>query len=388
MRSAVSRDDDLTQQNLTPSRTDLRQAVYMWGVVEDAQVLVDLVSFLHTSARTAVLTIVEGPIRKSIYFRDGAIIAASSNQPEDRFGDIMVRLGLITRAELETALRDLGPDRKIGNVLLTRGMLSSKDLWRVIKVQIEEVVFSVLLMESGKFTVAHFDQAQVPTRTALNTQQVLLEGLRRKDEMEHLRASLPPANRRLLKTRPSGITVTLEENERRLYIHVDGRRTVTEVVRLSGLGAFEATRALHHLLQVGVLAVGEAGLDTAVDRGLAVQAVVGAYNDAIARIHADLAAGGVTGLFRMGVDSFLNDLSPEVAVLFDGVVPGPDGRLAPERISQNLLLSKTDDKLRLLQRGLNEYIQFLLFLARETLDFDRVEKLAEEIRERLGVFEN
>jgi hypothetical protein len=264
--------------------------------------------------------------------------------------------------------------------------LSSKDLWRVIRVQIEEILFSVLLMDTGKFTLAHFDQTQVPTRTALNTQQVLLEGLRRKDELEHLKAQLPPGNRRLVRVKAVA-AVTLEEQERRLFDLIDGRRTVNDVMRESGLGAFEGTRALHHLLKAGVAAVGEPAVDTRVDGGVAVQAVVAAYNDAILRTYHELAAGGVSGLFRIGVESFFNDLTPDVAALFDSVVPASDGRLPAERISSNLLLSQAEDRLRLLQRGLDEYVNFLLFLARETLDFERVERLAEEVRQRLSVFE-
>ncbi len=364
-----------------------RQGVFLWGQVDDPNLVVDLVNFVHSARRTAVLTIVDGAVRKSVYFRDGSVIAASSNQPEDRFGDIMFRLGMVSRAQLDDALQAVGPDKKIGNVLLGRGLLSSKDLWRVIRVQIEEILYSVLLMEGGKFTLAHFDQTQVPTRTALNTQHVLLEGLRRKDEMEHLKAQLPPANRRLVRTQPAADPVQLNDTEGRLFDLVDGRRTVADVMFESGLGAFEGTRALHHLLKAGVITVGEVGIDTAVDGGLAVTAVVGSYNEAIGLIYKDLAAGGVVGLFRIGVESFFNDLTPDVAALFDSVVPTPEGRLPPERISSNLLLSRADDKLRLLQRGLNEYVQFLLFLARETLDFERVERLAEGVRERLGTLE-
>lgn len=368
------------------TRQSSRNGAFLWGVVEDGAILVDLVNFLHTSRRTAVLTIVDGDVRKSVYFRDGSVIAASSNRPEDRFGDIMFRLGMISREDLDAALREVGPQRKIGNVLLSKGLLSSKDLWKVIKVQIEEIFYSVLLMERGRFTLAHFDESQVPTRTALNTQQVLLEGLRRKDEMEHLRGQLPPPHRPLMRSR-GVFAMNLDDNERRIYDLVDGRRTIAEIQAQSGLGPFESTRALHHLLKIGLVAVSDVTASTAVDRGLAVQAIVRTYNDAIGRLHAGLEAGGVVGLFRIGVDSFFNDLSPELAALFDGVVPAPDGRLPPERIGANLKLSPTSNKLHLLRRGLSEYVQFLLFLARETLDFDEVERLAEEVRELLGGLE-
>jgi hypothetical protein len=166
--------------------------IFLWGDLCDAELLIDLLGFLHQSRRTTVITAVGESTRKSVYFRDGSIIAASSDQPEDRFGDIMFRRGMIRREQLDAALERVGPGRKIGNVLLDAGLIEASDLWKVIRVQIEEIVYSLLLMEVGQFTVARYDKGQVPNRTPLDTQHILLEGLRRKDEMLHLRDQMPP----------------------------------------------------------------------------------------------------------------------------------------------------------------------------------------------------
>ena len=52
----------------------------------------------------------------------------------------------------------MGPERKIGNVLLQQALISTGDLWKVIKIQIEEILYSLLLKTSylilGRFLVA------------------------------------------------------------------------------------------------------------------------------------------------------------------------------------------------------------------------------------------
>ena len=61
------------------------------------------------------------------------------------------------------------------------------------------------------------------------------------------------------------------------------------------------------------------------------------------------------------------------------LAPAHDGRLPTDRIFANLKLTELKDKRMLLRRGLSDYVEFLLFLARENLDFERVEALAREV---------
>lgn len=358
--------------------------IFMWGDVVDATLVVDLVGFVHQSRRTAVLTVVDGDMRKSVYFRDGSVSAASSNQPEDRFGDIMFRRGMISRAQLDLALRKVGPGRKIGNVLLSQGLLTSGDLWKIIRIQIEEIFYSVLLMERGQYTLASYDPSQVPTSTPLETQHLLLEGLRRKDEMVHLREELPPSDRVLTHTGYMTPSIDLEPAERAVYGVVDGRRTLAEVYRASGLGMFTATNAVHRLLRAGLIGEapvvdpGEAG-----GGGTSVGAIIFGYNDAFAQMHAALSSSIKGRGYRSGLASFFADADPMVTALFQGVEPGSDGRLPGERIQVNLKTLETDDRLRVLRRGLREYLRFLLFISRECLPYDEVETISNRVRDQV-----
>jgi hypothetical protein len=293
-------------------------------------------------------------------------------------------MGLVSREALDSALVEVGAHRKIGNVLLSRGLLSTRDLWRILRVQIEEILFAILLVDVGELTLSHFDPGQVPSRTALNTQHVLLEGLRRKDEMEHLRGEIPAADRLLVRSRLER-TVTLEANERRVFDLVDGTRTVGAILRDSGLGELDAIKIVHHLVKVGLVA--EATNSNVAPGGQAantsVEEIVQAFNGAILRIHETLVASGEAGLVALGIDSFFDEIDPELAELFDSVVPGTDGRLPADRIFTNLKLTGIRDKRTLLRRGLSDYVQFLLFLARENLVFERVEGIAREVSDML-----
>ncbi|MCA9544400.1 MAG: DUF4388 domain-containing protein [Myxococcales bacterium] len=358
-----------------PSRRP--DGVFMWGDIIDGELLIDLVGFLNQCRRTAALTVVDGTVRKSIFFREGHIVAASSNLPEDRFGDVMYRRGLIERADLDAALAEVGQGKRIGNVLLSRGLISGSDLWKVIKYQIEEVVFSVLLVERGQFTVADYDPAQVPTRTTVEAQHVLLEGLRRKDEMMQVRAELPPLDRRLVRT---GTARAVGGVEAAVYDLVDGELTVGQVLRACGLGAFSATHVTHRLLKAGIIqaAAPTAPIPVEATPGTPVAAIIDGFNEAYARVHATV--GDRADALRAGIDAdFFAEVDPRVAALFQGVAPDADGRLPADPLFLNLRVADVPDKVQVLRRGLQEYLRFLLFAAREVLPYERVEGLAGDV---------
>lgn len=348
---------------------------FVWGELLDPELVVDLVSFLTQSRRTAVLTVVAEGRRKSVYFREGAIIAASSTRPEDRFGDIMFRRGMISREALDAALKKVGPGRKIGNVLMSEGHITAGDLWNVIKHQIEEILYSILLYETGQFTISSYDPAKVPTRTALQTHHALMEGLRRKDEMLHMRGSMPPLDAVLKRAAWTDQSVRLNPTERVVFDFCNGRKPLGQVLDEAGVGQFEATLAVHRLMAAGLVGVVEGQRDADAD---GIEKLVAAFNSAFVKVRSKLPDQ------TPGLDTFFANADGKVAMLFAGVRPDGSGQVALEALQANLATSPIENKARVLRRGLGEYLRFLLFVARESLPFDQVESLAVEARRLVG----
>ena len=371
------------------SSTEADGRVFLRGVVEDNSMVMDLLNFLNGSRRTGALILVSGENRKAVYVRDGNVIAGRSNQPEDRFGNVMFRMGLIRSRALDEALRAVRPGVKIGNVLLSRGLLNTKDLWNVIRTQIEEIVYSAVMLETGEFSVAHYDASQVPTRTAINTQSLLMEGARRKDEMAQMLSELPAGERPLARASPNA-PGQLTEVEKRLLELVDGRRSIESLCRDSGLGMFEAVRVLHRFHKADMIRECAGRIDTLkrIDGqgmgDLLVRRVLERYNNALARVHGELSAHERGRLFARAPQSFFRDLSPEIAQLFVGVGPNERGQIPEEPVVQNLERYADQDRLPTLRRGLDEYLEFMLFLARETLEYHQVERLAVDVDSDLG----
>ena len=79
----------------------------------------------------------------TIYFEDGQVVHGSVVNRSDRLGDMLVRDGRISEAELRPAV-DIQRDdreRKLGEILVGLGAVTRAELEEYIALQIEEAVY-------------------------------------------------------------------------------------------------------------------------------------------------------------------------------------------------------------------------------------------------------
>jgi hypothetical protein len=122
--------------------------------------LTDLLQNLLSSKATGILTLQQNGKEKSIYVKDGNIIFASSNMPEDRLGNILVRAGKLTQAQVEAALKFKGAThKKFGAIVVELGYLAPKELFEGLKLQVKEIIHSLFWWEEGRY---HFTPGDLP----------------------------------------------------------------------------------------------------------------------------------------------------------------------------------------------------------------------------------
>jgi hypothetical protein len=86
----------------------------------------------------------------------------------------------------------------------------------------------------------------------LNTQGLLMDSVRRIDEMAQFRLRLPSGNLFVVRRKPP--TGALEPEEKELYDLCTGEKTILDLARDMRISEFEATRHVYHLLQGGFVA--------------------------------------------------------------------------------------------------------------------------------------
>ena len=61
--------------------------------------IAEVLQHLRLSRATGILSLISGGARKALYVKDGRVVFASSNLPNDRLGEILIREGKITVEE-------------------------------------------------------------------------------------------------------------------------------------------------------------------------------------------------------------------------------------------------------------------------------------------------
>ena len=143
--------------------------------------LPDVLEGLKAMRTTGTLVVQSGDLKKSVYVDDGKIVFASSSDNADRLGEVMIRAGKLTREDLEAALqisKRLAGFKKFGAILVENKFVSPADLFSGLKLQVKEIITSLLLLDEGTY---QFDPKLPPDIIPLqiNLQEIVQELIQR-----------------------------------------------------------------------------------------------------------------------------------------------------------------------------------------------------------------
>ncbi len=352
----------------------------------------ELLAFLAQSRWTGVLSVATGQVEKTVFIKHGAVKWASSNDHCDRLGEIVQRLGLVSSADLERVLAaDPAKARKIGQTLLANGLVDSTGLYRALKHQVEEIVYSTLLLTQGLvFLFNDPVEARFAAQINVDLNGLLMDGLRRIDEISHFRKRIPGAHCFIVpkEREMSG----LNEVEMRVLQAANGRRTVAEIGAVTHMGEFDTIKTLFGLAEAGYVAVSEerpeATLGGAGERltGETLE-VVRVFNSIFREIFEEVGQMAPTAGYRLGADSFLDSGQHGYSDVLSGLTLDDEGKLPEKELIEravSLPTEKAPDPAKHLCAALNEVMFFALFQAGEVLPPDRDQELSRRVK---GIYE-
>jgi ribosomal protein L30E len=114
--------------------------------------LEQILKHLHRRGVTGSLILRNKEAMKCIYLKRGKMIFAASNLPEDRLGEILLRLGKISPQQLQFASkRHKEEGKKLGAILVEAGFITPKELFEGLKNQVREIISSLIQWEEGEY---------------------------------------------------------------------------------------------------------------------------------------------------------------------------------------------------------------------------------------------
>ncbi len=222
--------------------------------------LTDLLQWLGTSRKTGTLFLERNKVVKQIVFREGRVVACSSDDPPELLGHFLVHHGKITEELLQQALARQSASREhLGKILLEMKALTGEDLKHVLEAKAEETIYGLFDWEEAEF---RFDEEAEPSPhifpIELEVEDILLRGLKRFDEMKRIRKVFndPGIVLRLTDREPPS-SVFQNRTARGIYELITGERTVAEILLHAHGSEYLVTKFLFELFRNGMAEISE-----------------------------------------------------------------------------------------------------------------------------------
>ncbi len=349
----------------------------------------DLIAFLSQSRWSGVLRVHTAQGERSVALKDGEVRGASSEDAADRLSEVLVRLGLASRRSVEEALREVPPS-KVGRALVEKGVLQAHQLWAAVSHQVSDIFHAMVLAREGVFVLSDQDvDERLQATVQLSTQSLLMDAIRKIDELAHFRGRIPHGRLYVTKKRPSD--GKLHPDEDRLLGLATGRRTVLELARASKLSEFEATKVLFRLLEGGYASVSEVpAAEPAADALAAAEPavrVVRTFNAIFSEVLAEVRRQGLEGPFLKAANVALAGQALSALPVLRGLQFTPEGALPEGALLAAFARAKGtlgSEPVASLREALSEVMFFLLFQAGELLESGADEELARRVKELLS----
>jgi hypothetical protein len=228
----------------------------------------DVFQLLDLSKKTGVLR-VSSQLRRNngtIVFDRGAVIAAHVRSNPHPLGGMLLHAGKISEADLERTreMQEGGDTRRLGEILVSIGALSQRELERQVQFQVEEVIFEVIGWREGYFSFSEesVSRAQADAFVRIRTEALLMEGARRIDEWSRIEGHIPhlgivPSLAPTSNGEQSGLDLLPREWE--VLAMIDGRRDLRALAAELSRSEFDVAKTVFGLHSTGVLALHDPG---------------------------------------------------------------------------------------------------------------------------------
>ena len=347
--------------------------------------LPEILQHLRLSKATGVLTVGHGGAKKSLFIKAGRVVFASSNLPNERLGELLLREGKITVEEYEASIKAINKGKRQGKALVEMGALAPKDLWEGVQFQVREIIYPMFQWEEGHF---HFEESQAPEKERITVDidivELTLAGLRRVDANGGIQARFVEGHTVL--ERVAEAPAGLEPYEQHVLVLVDGERSAVEICRDSEIGDNETLKVLYGMQCIGVVRAKGKKVHT-LDQDFVPEdtttSLMNSFNGMYSAIFKHMVKE-VGPIAENVLEKYLGGLREQRKDVFASVKLQKDGTLDSAAIERNLNKFPEEERRTRLVDGLNELLYAELLAVKRTLGAEHEGTLIKLLRERQG----
>jgi tetratricopeptide (TPR) repeat protein len=214
---------------------------------------------IYVGRRSGMLTLARGTVRQSLRFRRGNIVNARTNVTEERLGEMLVRRGLLSEADLARATEVVVRDgRRLGEVLGEMGLMDASGLEDAVALHVHETLAQVFAWHDGTYSFEDEPERDPADELTLklSTGELILEAVRAVRDPDVVRYSLGDMDRVLVLSSDPLLRfqkLTLSPEDGFVLSRVDGVTSAREIEQMIPLPAEQTQKSLLGLLSTGVV---------------------------------------------------------------------------------------------------------------------------------------
>lgn len=220
--------------------------------------LSDFLYLIDRGYKTGCLHLSRQNEQAVLFFDKGKLIYAS-HRPDEKLGDLLLKLGTITTTQLEQAQNANGST--MAQALVSANILTQAELQKALQSQVEEYVYGLFGWAEGEFL---FEHGQKPAADApmmpvpIPVENLIMEGVRRIDEWGRIKDRIPSTDmipRFVDQPGEKAKGVKLSPEEWRVFARINGKDTLAGIAQTTNLSEFDVCRVVYGFVTAGLVEV-------------------------------------------------------------------------------------------------------------------------------------
>ncbi len=225
----------------------------------------NLLQAISMSQGHGFLTISQGEDKKTLQFATQGIRLVSGVRRALPLGQILVRSGRLTQAQLDALLAEQRKTmRRLGDLVIENGLVTREAIEQALRDQVSEEIYELFAWPEGRFYFAEADSDTLPNGAGPlssvtldpNMISLMVEAARRVDEMKLIRSEIPVDQlipQRTAAKETAEDLATVGTAAREILTLVDGRHSIDQIMHDSNFPKFTVLHSLYDLKHRGLV---------------------------------------------------------------------------------------------------------------------------------------
>ena len=218
----------------------------------------DIILDIKKSSKDGILTLKNLSTTKKIFINNGDMIFATSNKTDDKFIEVLLRIGKIS---IDQYYQILDTSKSTGKshttIILEQDILNSDEIIKAVQLNIEEIILDIFKWETGKFI---FFEGPVIDKNIiklnLSPANIIYRGIKRINNFFIIKNAIPSLDAILIYSEDPFYlfqNINLLPQDKEIFDLIDGQKTIKEILTLSPLNNLQTLKTLYALLSTRII---------------------------------------------------------------------------------------------------------------------------------------